>query len=295
MASYIIQAVSAIILGPVLHFFPSLERFNTDEFNQFLDMIKDDLLLDINLGNTWIMISIMIAAQVRQTQSPTVFEIDFLSALLYFQMFLAFARSATMLIYFHKGFLPTDPNYTSKKVKLYAMQTFIFLTIFTVPFIANGTYPAGPQTDALTAISKYCAFENDLPIPVITSPVHKPEGPEPWWKYPAMMLFVVSVPILFVSCCDTRPRPGAITATGRAGKVFLYLFYAAGWLGVGFLPYLFFAQMRDSRETMRLALGQKYQDMAWGFGQVAVLVMWFPTLLHVLHAVFCIWPIHILV
>jgi hypothetical protein len=93
-----VQFVSTLLVGPGLAYLSAFESRYSDGFNQFLSMVVNDIMPVTNSGNNWIMFSIMVASIIRLSQYPTVFEIDFIKMLLWFQWLMALARTITTFV-----------------------------------------------------------------------------------------------------------------------------------------------------------------------------------------------------
>jgi hypothetical protein len=152
-------------------------------------MVIRDITPLVNSGNNWITLSIMVAASVRLQQDPPVFEIDFMTLLLAFQLLMALARTASTCTF--AGRLDhTDRRLTFSSV------WFAFLLVFNFALLISAGYSVSKEKkSAMAGIAHFCAFENDLSIPLY---VHADTPAKPdleWWQ---ALLLSVGSPLLSV-------------------------------------------------------------------------------------------------
>lgn len=297
LVSYIMQFISTILAGPVLLYLSGFQRRCSDKLNRFVSMIIDDVMPAVNQGNNWIMFSILVASAFRLSSVPPVFETDFIVTLLWFQWILAVPRTINTCL------LTTyDGDYNGRGVL--SVVFLIFTLYFTFYLWTYGTAHGGPdQHQALVAISEFCAFGNDLPIPSPSIP--EKETPRiPWWQYlllklagPFVVMGVVAV------CCIGLAIIGLVLGTffGLLAKIrdFFWtkspsklkelLMHLKDWATVAWamlfisLPGALWlaicawllATMQRARDSMQMALGKQYQDSYWGFGQILAAVLLF--------------------
>jgi hypothetical protein len=174
LISYVVQFVSTLLVGPVLIYLLPFENIYSEGVNQFLVMVMNKIMPEINSGNNWIMFSVIVAACIRLSQHPPIFELDFISSLLWFQWLMGLARTVTPFFFIKR----LDERHA--KSAIWSAYLTVLVLIVTIILTAQAGYPAGAaQSEALVAISHFCAFEKDLPVPLYadTTAEKKPELP----------------------------------------------------------------------------------------------------------------------
>jgi len=317
LISYIVQFVSTLLVGPGLLYLFAFESRYSDGFKQFLSMVINDIMPVINSGNNWIMLSVMVASIIRLSQYPPVFEMDFISTLLWFQWLMALARTVTTRVL--TGRLDEKHRGRGAWSILFTFLALIFTFIASI----SAGYPAGPaQSEALVAISRFCAFENDLPIRLYVDTAEEEKSQLPWWQ---ILLLKLAAPFIQAGLTAVVVIAGSILLvvggaflglwaeiTGflwaklpnglkkqltnlgllalSALIVLLCLLPGALWLT---LCIWLLTIMQGARNDLQMALGKQYQDSYWGFGQVTIVVMLLPSVFQVLGKIisrFCALP-----
>lgn len=122
-------------------------------------MVINDIMPVINSGNNWIMFSIMVAIGIRISQSSTIFEVDFINTLLWSQLLMVLARTSITNVLTDSGF-----GFVSVGITFSASA---FTCILSSMILTGTVYASSAvQSEALMAISRFCAFEDDLRIPL---------------------------------------------------------------------------------------------------------------------------------
>jgi hypothetical protein len=300
LISYVVQFISTALAGPGILFLLIFKRQFSDGFNQRLSMITRDIVPLINSGNNWITISIFIATAVRLSQDPPVFELDFISLLLGFQLLMALARTVSTCILAQRWDKTEDRH-------VFSIVWFALLGVFHYTLALCSGYSVTPrQIGTLASITQFCAFENELAIPLYVhlDPPTKPDLE--WW----MVLLLVASPVLatigvLVLVVVAWTFLAMIYAPGFA----VYSLYAeiaaripewqkrnaarlAVWAHRSLEPLTILlsgvlwlvlclrvlASMQAARYDLQMALGKRFQDSYWGFGQVTIMVMLLPPL-----------------
>lgn len=308
LISYIMQFISTILVGPVLLYLSGFQRRCSDKLNRFVSMVIDEVMPTVNQGNNWIMFSILVASAFRLSAVPPVFETDFIVTLLWFQWILAVPRTINTC------FLTTyDGDYNGRGVL--SVVFLIFTLYFTFYLSSYGTAHGGrDQHQALVAISEFCAFGNDLPIPSPSIP--EEETPRiPWWQYlllkltgPFVVMGVVAVCVIalviiglvlgtffgllakirdfFWAKSPSRLKEPLMHLKNWATVAWAMLFISLpGALWLAICAWLL-ATMQTARNSMQMALGKQYQDSYWGFGQILAAVLLFQPVFQIADKVF---------
>lgn len=306
LVSYIAQFVSTALVGPVLLYLLFFEDNYSDSFEQFLSMVINDIMPDVNSGNNWIMFSIMIASFIRLDQDPPVFELDFIQTLLWFQWLMALARSICAIAL-------ASRQDESRRGALFLMGLLTVVAFFFALGVSNaGVSPTNTtQSEALVAISRFCAYENDLPIPLYVEPAEEKKAEFPIW---GKILLRIAAPLIYLVLLGLVTVVGGILVVVVWGflasftavktalsarlpnnfkeglrtlglwaftaiSVIIYLIPGGLWLAICVWQ---LTSMQSARNDLQMALGNNYLDSYWGFGQVTILVMLIPTIIQIL-------------
>jgi hypothetical protein len=322
MFSYIFQFTSLLLLGPVVYFILLFRKVLGDKVCQYLEMIKNELALEINVSNTTVMLALMIAAVVRISQSPPVFELDFLIYLVWLQWLMALARVTMSLA-------NADDDNIWECVYILAVTVLAFFAACVVGFSA---YPGGAQGTALKDLSRFCTYENSLALPIddiassiissiatlsstteatwttatavisntimttdsamttgtVLNPLkHVSHGT--FWALPRAMVTVVIDIIWMIIQVIWYIAPYAAILYGAVVVLIIlaqipWITFPSAWIAV--CIYLL-VMMQKARSDLEKALGQNYQDTKWSFGQITAVIMWLPTIATIFRKLIC--------
>jgi hypothetical protein len=253
-------------------------------------MITHDIIPDVNSGNDWIMVSITVASLIRIHQYPPVFEPDFISALAFFQWAMNLSRTVTTFFIYRRRRDCLGSLILSCLLAIMTSISAMFMSI------AGGYSTDITRNHALVAISHFCAFENDIPVPT-PFPTWEIKAEIPWWQsliglsvVLALMwggnLLVIFDPFTriknFISARLSMGFKKQLRTLGgwawKALILMLYVLLGAGWL-IACLWLLY--TMERYRNDLQLALGKQYRDSYWDFGQVTIIVLLLPTILQI--------------
>jgi hypothetical protein len=192
-------------------------------------MAIHDVVPLINSGNNWITLSIMVASWIRLIQGPQVFEVDFLSILLWFQLALAIARCVTIIKFLYWPDPPLDHLESHERHERLTdaeggYMSMLFTGINCLGAFATALfarYPDKVQYKVLAAISRFCAFENDLAVPLQVDP-----SPPSHIVAPNSGTFDTDISHTFL-----QEWP-VVLLFGLAILIFFIAFSAVGWLAL---------------------------------------------------------------
>jgi hypothetical protein len=232
---------------------------------------------------------------MRLWQNPPVFEMDFIQKLVWFQWLIALSGTITLCV------LTRRLNKTHRGRRIAWSIVFTVLALVTT-FITTlrGLKTAGrAQSLALFDISRFCAFENDLPVPVslYTDTFEEVRPNLPWWWefvvfgsefaiFALLHLAAVAALTYRLSNKIMKPLTNWVLSPLKVllcwvltvVKVLLYLLPGAIWLT---LCVWVLTVMQHARNDLQVAIGNRYQDSYWGFGQVTMVVMLLPSVIEV--------------
>jgi hypothetical protein len=157
MISYVIQAGASLIFGPILAFIALTWEVDltVTPANRRTVFFKSAVHLssNVNQGNTFVSLAVMVASVIRSIQIPPLAELNFIKLLVWYQTFMVLAVWISQFAIFglHR--------------RVYILGIY-YLTVNALAIVVasmNG-FPSSKAT-ALQQLTEYCVIERDYPLP----------------------------------------------------------------------------------------------------------------------------------
>ena len=293
MISYTVQAVLALLLGPILMIpvlafdanFP--ESIYPKTTMHWLTTIGFKLAASIHQANIFLAVSVMIATIIRLQKVAPLAEVRFLTHLTIFEFGVAMVSGYSSL-----------PMHTT--ISGYPLAPYLYMAVSWVFFFAILTMRSFPssQSHALEAITLFCFMERDYPIPAVEfeTPVDASLVGFVFLGTTAAFLLVCALFLLMY----IRFAPhilklyrffrdwnfefcNFIHITPSQSVVLAYVISSACvWVGGVLVTW---RVMEYERRSLQRATGAAYQDNQWGFGQIMALMVWAPFVQELIYSI----------
>ena len=277
MISYLLQAISTTIFGPIFAIVIMYFELKNGRLSGLYSMIFEaaiDVADTVLKTNLFVSFSVGIAGVIRNTQSPPLGERTLLEILSMFQGMITFGFYCSSLAYggsfmFKYGFY----------------QLSIVVSLFVGIFIA--ALPS-LQTDTLEGVMTWCALERNYTpaVPRIMYGLMLAVGGS---FFVALLLSAVLFGFFKNLIRAARSQLRRFLSTNSTS--YLHISPPSKFLRVGLLlgvacwMWIIISLMigvERARQELQIASGSPNQDSQWGFGQVIAVVSWAPVLYEML-------------
>ena len=280
--SYFIQAITTFVFGPVLANFVTIFELGIARPEGRIAKLYDistSLAYSVAKTNIFVSLAISIASVIRLLQLPPVSESGFIGTIAILQFEVALGTVLSLITY------RNWKNAGVIALGIYSAATYaLYMTS-----LFKGGLPSS-QSQILQNLTWFCVIDRDFPVPTIREQPPKERNDSLYWGiYIASWVGSIIVAGL-IKHYFGKPIKKAWQALKKAFFLacrFLHIkpryhFFCAlvmaltGLWATGIVYELYLIQV--SRQQLKRASGDLYQDSQWGFGQVTAVLAWAPVL-----------------